>query len=261
MASFTKIPRILLTNDDGIDAPGMAVLIDIAQELSDDVWVIAPEHDKSGTGQSLSLHHPLRCQPRGGKNCWAVSGTPADCVAIAMSHYMVGNLPSLILSGVNAGSNMGDDVNLSGTLGAAFTGLMLGVKSIAISQSCESRKLARWDTARAVVPKVLRAVLGGDAWPPDTCLSLNIPDRPAAEVTGFSWARQGFKTIAHIRTEARVDMRDEKYYWLSLHDRDEPPRSDYDSAILARGHVAVTPLVLDRSREVKAPPVNFADLK
>src|ERR1700677_481642 len=98
--------RLLLTNDDGIDAPGLAALADVAKEFAEEVWVIAPEHDESGTGQSLSLHHPLRCRPQGERR-WAVAGTPADCVAIALAHFMKGKPPSMILSGINAGSNTG----------------------------------------------------------------------------------------------------------------------------------------------------------
>jgi len=117
MSSPIRLPRLLLTNDDGFDAPGLAVLADVAHELSDEVWIVAPEHDQSGTGQSLSIHSPLRCWPRGERR-WAVTGTPADCVGIALSHLMGGKKPSFILSGVNAGANVGDEVSLSGTLGA-----------------------------------------------------------------------------------------------------------------------------------------------
>src|ERR1700722_20117106 len=120
MSNSIRVPRLLLTNDDGIDAPGLKALIDIAHGMADEVWVIAPEHDQSGTGQSISLHQPLRGWPRGAQS-WAIDGTPADCVAMAVSHFMVHARPSFILSGINAGANIGDEVNLSGTLGAAFT--------------------------------------------------------------------------------------------------------------------------------------------
>ncbi|MGE3622700.1 MAG: 5'/3'-nucleotidase SurE [Bdellovibrionales bacterium] len=249
------LPRILLTNDDGIDAPGMAALADVAGEFTNEIWVIAPEHDESGTGQSLSLHHPLRCFPRGERR-WAVSGTPADCVAIAISHFMKDTPPALILSGINAGSNTGDDVNLSGTLGGAFMGLMLGVPSISISQVCRTRKTTPWETSRAVLPKLLRHFLM-QGWPNDTCLSINIPNLPPDEVKGFAWARQGKKTLESIHVEKREDLRDQHYFWMRLHDRDPTTSGEFEHAVIRRGEVCVTALSLDRSVEVSLPPVAF----
>ena len=154
MTSATKLPRILLTNDDGFDAPGLAALHDAAKNLAEEIWIIAPQLDQSGTGQSITMNGPLRCVPRGDKR-FAISGTPADCVILALSHLMEGAPPALILSGVNAGDNTGDDFNMSGTLGAAFMGVMLGVPSIGISLDCVSRKKMRWDTAREVLPDIL----------------------------------------------------------------------------------------------------------
>jgi len=249
------LPRILLTNDDGIDAPGLAALTDVARPFAHDIWVIAPEHDESGTGQSLSLHHPLRCHPRGEKR-WAVAGTPADCVAIAVAHFMRETPPALILSGVNAGSNTGDDVNLSGTLGAAFMGLMLGIPSIAISQVCATRATTRWDTSRAVLPKLLKHFLGA-GWPKETCLSINIPDRIPNTISGFAWARQGIRTTGHVHIDRREDLREQQYFWMTLHDKDPTAKGGHEHAILRRGDVAVSALSLDRSVEVELPAVKF----
>jgi 5'-nucleotidase len=254
---MTLVSRLLLTNDDGIDAPGLAALSDVAHQLANEVWIIAPEHDESGTGQSLSLHHPLRCFPRGEKS-WAVSGTPADCVAIALAHFMKDTPPDFILSGINAGSNTGDDVNLSGTLGAAFTGIMLGVPSIALSQVCATRKKARWDTAHAVTPKILRHFLA-KGWTKDTCLSINIPDLPAAEVTGFAWSRQGVRTTANVTVDTRRDLREQDYYWMTFHDKDPTAIGGYENEIIRSGRASVTALSLDRSVDVAAPAVFFAD--
>jgi len=259
MPSPSSPLRILLTNDDGFDAPGLATLAEVAHEFTRDIWIVAPQHDESGTGQSLSLHHPLRCHARGERR-WAVSGTPADCVALALAHMMRDSKPTLILSGVNAGTNTGDDVNLSGTLGAAFMGLMLGVPSIAISQDFATRKSVRWDTTRAIVPKLLKHFLEV-GWRKETCLSVNIPDLPAHEITGFTWARQSPRTTASVHYEKREDMREQDYFWLSLHDReDEAGRGDNsDIAVLNRGEVAVTALSLDRSVDVASPSVIFDD--
>lgn len=256
MHSPLRLPRIMVTNDDGFDAPGLAALAEAAQDFAHEVWVIAPDRDQSGSGQSMSLHHPLRCWPKGDRR-WEISGTPADCVAVALSHLMAKTKPSLILSGINSGANIGDDVNLSGTLGAAFAGLLLGVPSIAFSQDYTTRQNVRWDTARAIVPKLLTHFLA-KGWRKDTCLSVNIPDRPAAEISGFTWTRQASRTTAGVTIERREDLREKSYFWINLYDHDKPGKDENtDDAVLRRGEVTVTPLGLDRSFEVSSPPVIF----
>jgi 5'-nucleotidase len=163
----------------------------------------------------------------------------------------------MILSGINAGSNTGDDVNLSGTLGAAFMGLMLGIPSIALSQVCETRKTARWDTARAITPHLLRHFLD-KGWSRDTCLSINIPDLPANKITGFAWARQGMNTTARVIVDQREDLREQTYFWMTLHDKDPTTQGGDENAVLRNGQASVTALSLNRSIEVKQPPVSFA---
>jgi 5'-nucleotidase len=250
-----RIPRLLLTNDDGFDAPGLAILAEVAREFSDDIWIIAPEHDQSGTGQSVSLNNPVRCTPRGEKQ-FAVSGTPADCVILGVSHLMKKSRPSIVLSGINSGSNIGDDVNLSGTIGAAFTGLMLGVPSIAISIDCVSRKNIRWDTAREILPLLLRHFLA-KGWRKETCLSINIPDRAAPEVGGFSWTHPTPKTVPHFQVEQREDLREKDYFWIYPGHSDTSAKDNTDIAVLARGEVSVSALALDRSVEISEPAVLF----
>lgn len=258
MKSPLRLPRILLTNDDGFDAPGLGVLIEVAKEFTDEIWVIAPEHDQSGTGQSISVHNPLRIWPRGEKR-WAVTGTPADCVAIAVAHLMGDKRPSLILSGINAGANVGDEVGLSGTLGAAFTGLMLGIPSIAISQDCVTRQTTKWDTARAIAPKMLNHFLL-HGWRKETCLSINIPDLPAKDISGFSWARQCHKNLAGFHIDKREDHREQNYYWLTLVDRTPAHKESSDYTILERGEVSVAVLGQDRSHDVMEPSVSFNEV-
>ena len=256
MTSPILLPRILLTNDDGIDAPGLAVLASIAQEFAHEIWIVAPEHDQSGMGQSLSLHHPLHCTPHGERR-WAVNGTPSDCVAVALGHLMEGARPSLILSGVNAGANLGDEVNLSGTAGAVFTALMLGVPAIGLSQDYnESRHETPWDTARTIAPKVLRHLLA-QGWRKDTCLLVNIPDATPGDISGFSWARQSQKNVTGFTVEKRTSPRQEDYFWLSLERKAPVAPVNGDCAILQRREVAVTALGLDRSLETNKPFVSF----
>ena len=140
------IGRVLLTNDDGIDAPGMAVLEEVARELAREVWVVAPEHDQSGTSHSVSLHAPLRLSRRGERR-FGVAGTPGDCVVMAVRHLMVDAPPDLVLSGVNRGANLGVETVFSGTVGAAMTALLLGLPAIALSQAFSQREPVRWERA------------------------------------------------------------------------------------------------------------------
>lgn len=140
------LQRILLVNDDGIDAPGIKLLEDVAQQLADEVWVVAPATDKSGVANSVSLREPVRVEPRGERR-YAVHGTPADCVTMAVQHLMKEQLPQLILSGINNGSNIGFETVLSGTVGAAITGLLLGVPSVALSQDKRPEDAVNWRTA------------------------------------------------------------------------------------------------------------------
>ena len=147
------IARVLLTNDDGIDAPGLAVLEEVAAAIAAEVWVVAPEHDQSGTSHSVSLHHPLRMRPRGPRR-FAVGGTPGDCVAMGLRHLLRETPPELVLSGVNRGGNIGMETVFSGTVGAAMTAILLGVPAIALSQTFRDRDNVPWDTARALAPDV-----------------------------------------------------------------------------------------------------------
>src|SRR5712691_3638553 len=156
--SLTVLDRILITNDDGIDAPGLEVLERIAGELAREVWIVAPEHDQSGVSHAVSLHHPIRVSERGSRR-YAVSGTPGDCAVMGVCHLMVGAAPDLLLCGVNRGANLGMETVFSGTVGGAMTGMMLGVPSIALSQAWTDREQIRWPTAAALGPGVIRQLL------------------------------------------------------------------------------------------------------
>jgi 5'-nucleotidase len=252
MIASGRKPRILLTNDDGFDAPGLSALADVACQLSDDIWILAPQLDQSGTGQSFTMNNPLRCIDRGDRQ-WAVSGTPADCVILALSHFMKDDLPDVVLSGVNAGANTGNDINVSGTLGAAFTGLMLGVPSIGISLDCASRKFARWDTARAILPEILSTFFQ-EGWDKAHCLSINIPDVEAAQVCGISWTHPARKTMSSFQIEKREDLREKDYFWLYPNEDLNHVDSGSDVAALAQSEVSITPLTLDRHVTVMTAP-------
>jgi len=249
------LPRILLTNDDGFGSPGLQVLAGIAAEFTKEIWIVAPEEDQSGAAQKLSLRQAISTT-RHGERSWSVKGTPSDCVALALDHLMKETPPNLVLSGINAGGNVGDENNLSGTVGAAMTALMLGIPAIAISQDGATRDAVPWDTARDILPLVLRSVLV-EGWRKETALCINIPDLPPEKITGYSWARQAHKNISGIKAYRRVSPRGEEYFWLALNRKPPAEQPDSDYAIMARGEVAITTLGQDRSLASSKPSVSF----
>lgn len=245
------LSRVLLTNDDGFDAPGLAALADVARGLADEVWIIAPQQDQSGMAQSITLNGPLRCVARG-ERAWAASGTPADCVILGLAHLMEHARPDMVLSGINAGANLGGDANISGTLGAAFTAAMMGVPSIALSIDCLSRKKVRWDTARAVLPGLMGELLK-EKLARGQCLSVNIPDLPADKIAGVARTRLSRMTVADFIVDKREDLRENDYYWLypQRNENDAGPGTDMHA--LDNGLVSVSLLTLDRDAALPLP--------
>jgi 5'-nucleotidase len=245
--SASVLDRILLTNDDGIDAPGLAVLEAIAAELAREVWVVAPEHDQSGVSHAISLHHALRVSQQGPRR-FGISGTPGDCAVMGICHLMTDGAPQLLLSGVNRGLNLGMETVFSGTVGGAMTGMMLGVPSIGLSQAYKDRNNVSWDASRTLGAKVVRDLLA-IGWSKDACLNVNFPACPAAEAGPVTLARQGVGMIAGMHVDTRVDPRGMAYHWLNFRrgDRQQGPESDYDA--LRAGNIVVTPLRYDRTDE------------
>jgi 5'-nucleotidase len=246
--SIPLLDRILVTNDDGIDAPGLKVAEDIAAELAREVWVVAPEHDQSGTSHSVSLHHPVRVTRRGERR-FGVTGTPGDCAVMGISHLMARTPPSLLLSGVNRGANLGVENVFSGTVGGAMTGMMLGVPSIALSQAYADRERVSWETARTLGADTVRRLLG-IGWGGATCLSVNFPDRPPGEVGPLTLARQGIGLVHGMDVVTRTDPRGFEYHWIMFRrgPREQGPESDI--AALDAGRIVVTPLQYDRTDEI-----------
>ena len=187
--------RILLSNDDGVNAPGLAVLERIARTLSDDVTVVAPTSEKSGAGRSLTLTRPLRLRQLGEKR-YAVAGTPTDCVMMALTIIMKDNPPDLILSGINRGANLGEDVGYSGTVAAAMEGALAGIRSIALSQvyaKAGAGENVSFAVAEAWGEKVVRPLLDAP-WAPRTLFNVNFPACAAADgVLGIRAVRQGLR--------------------------------------------------------------------
>ena len=183
--------RILVTNDDGIHAEGLDVCEKIARDLSDDVWVIAPEYDQSGVAHSLSLNDPLRLRQVGERR-FAVRGTPTDCVIMGARHVLNGKGPDLVLSGVNRGRNAGEDVIYSGTVAGAVEGTVIGVPSLALSQAYAARsgRPPYWETSLRFAPDIIRRVLA-EGIPRDVLINVNFPDCPPDEVKRIAVTAQG----------------------------------------------------------------------
>ncbi|MFC0283253.1 5'/3'-nucleotidase SurE [Camelimonas abortus] len=241
--------RILITNDDGVNAEGLVVLERIARAISDDVWVVAPESDQSGVGHSLSLSDPLRLRQVSEKR-FAVRGTPTDCVLMGVRLIMRDRRPDLVLSGVNKGHNVAEDVIYSGTIAAAMEGCMLGIPSIALSQSFPpgQREAAPWDCAAAHGERVIRKVLelGMDA---DTLVNVNFPPCGAEEVTGVAVTAQGRRDPGLLDILERADGRLIPYYWLTFRPSRATPGNGTDLKALQERRISVTPLRINMTDE------------
>jgi 5'-nucleotidase len=241
--------RILITNDDGIHAPGLAVCEEIARQLSDDVWVVAPETDQSGVSHSLSLNDPLRLREVGERH-FAVKGTPTDCVIMGVRNIL-DRPPDLILSGVNRGQNVAEDVSYSGTVAGAIEGTVLGITSFALSQAygLENRQTPYWETATRYGPEVIRRALEAGV-PHDVLVNVNFPNCTPDEVAGISVTCQGKRDQDLLRIDARQDGRGNAYYWIAFARKERPvPRDGTDLSALLNRRIAVTPLRLDHTDE------------
>ncbi|MBV8751964.1 MAG: 5'/3'-nucleotidase SurE [Hyphomicrobiales bacterium] len=242
--------RILLTNDDGIYAPGLAVLEEIAKSLSDDVWIVAPETDQSGVSHSLSLNDPLRLRELGARR-FAVKGTPTDCVIMGVRHILEDGAPDLVLTGVNRGQNAAEDVTYSGTIAGAMEGTILGIPSFALSQaySAATRQQPHWDTAIKYAPDLIRRVLA-EGVPRNVLVNVNFPDCPPEEVRGIAVTSQGKRDQELLHIEPRYDGRGNPYYWLAYERRKRvAPANGTDLSAIADCRIAVTALKLDLTDE------------
>lgn len=238
--------RILLTNDDGYHAPGLKILEAIAARFSDDVWVVAPAEEQSGAGHSLTLTRPIRVRNHGERR-FAVGGTPTDAVMMALAKIMVDSPPDLILSGVNRGANLAEDVTYSGTVSAAMEGALAGVRSIALSQAHNREALGDtvpFEAATAWGERVLRPLIDAPL-APRTLVNINFPAVAAAMVKGVRIAQQGLRDYGRLQIVSNRDPRGYEYHWFALGPAVETPAHSTDLEAVADGFVAVTPLHLD----------------
>jgi 5'-nucleotidase len=238
--------RILITNDDGIHAPGLAVLEKIASSFTEDVIVVAPEYDQSGVAHSLSINDPLRLRKISERR-YAVKGTPTDCVIMGIRRILDGVPPDLVLSGVNLGQNVAEDVIYSGTVAGAMEGSSLGVRSIAFSQAYDSetgREGAFWACAEAHAPGLVLSILelGLD---PRIVVNVNFPACAPQAVKGVAATTQGRRDAQMIRIDARADGRGLPYYWIGFERSYIVPGEGTDLEALERNLISVTPLRLD----------------
>ncbi len=238
--------RILLTNDDGYYAPGLKVLEEIAATLSDDVWIVAPADEQSGAGHSLTLTRPLRVRQHGARR-FAVAGTPTDAVMMALAKIMADAKPDLILSGVNRGANLAEDVTYSGTVSAAMEGALAGVRSIALSQAYAREGMGDvvpFDAARQWGAKVLAPLIEAPL-APRTLVNINFPALPADQVLGTRVVAQGLRDYGRLQIVTNRDPRGYDYHWFALGPSIETPAHSTDVEAVADGYIAVTPLHLD----------------
>ena len=234
--------RILVTNDDGINAPGLKVLEKVARSLTKDVWVVAPELEQSAVSHALTIRTPLRIREVSRRR-YAVDGTPTDCVLLAVNHILKEKKPTLCLSGVNRGGNLGEDVIYSGTVAAAMEATMLGVPAIALSQHMKRGHPVKWATAEEHAPQVIRR-LAKNGWPANTLINVNVPDVTADAVKGMAAAPQGRHKIGDELVE-RLDPRGVHYYWIGAMRQEDATAKGTDIAACQAGFISITPLYLD----------------
>jgi 5'-nucleotidase len=247
--------RILLTNDDGIHAPGLAALERIAAAISDDVWVCAPEYEQSGASRALTLADPIRVR-KVGERKWSTTGTPTDCVMLGVHELVQGKRPDLVLSGVNRGANLAEDVTMSGTVAGAIEAMALGVPGVALSQmGGYNHDDDFFAPAEAFAPGIVRKLVE-TGWPADVVINVNFPNLPVDQIDQVEVTRQGFRDV-HIRiAEKRTDLRGREYYWIGFRQERSKPAEGTDLRALYEGRISVTPLHIDLTH---APAVH--DLK
>jgi 5'-nucleotidase len=230
--------RILLSNDDGFLAPGLKVLANAISKIAE-ITVVAPERNRSGASNSLTLSNPLRVSTM--ENGFiSVNGTPTDCVHLAVTGLLK-DLPDMVVSGINEGSNLSDDVLYSGTVAAATEGRFLGLPSIAISLA--GAKCQHYETA-AQIAIILIERLRIDPIPKDTFLNVNVPDLPFAELRGMQVTRLGTRHVAEPTIKA-LDPRGRRIYWIGQPGPEQDAGPGTDFYAVNTGYVSITPLHID----------------
>lgn len=238
--------RVLLANDDGIQAPGLRLLERILRKEAREVWVVAPETEQSAASHSLTMRRPLYVR-KVGRRRYTVDGTPTDCILLAIHQVMKRTPPDVVISGINRGGNLGEDATYSGTVAAAREGTMLGFPSVALSQLYEDGSPVHWETAERWTPEVLRRLLAA-GWPPAVLINVNFPAVPAAEVRGIEITNLGRRKIGGSMV-AGEDPRGEQYFWIGGGRREDRGREGTDLEAVHRGAVSISPVSLELTHE------------
>ncbi|HKZ95714.1 MAG TPA: 5'/3'-nucleotidase SurE [Hyphomicrobiaceae bacterium] len=237
--------RILVTNDDGAGAHGLTVLHQIAKAITQDVWIVAPEMNQSGASHALTLSVPLRYREIG-ERAFAVRGTPADCVIMGVRHVLEAAPPDLILSGVNHGANLAEDVTYSGTIAGAMEGTLLGIRSISMSLTVgfdpEGRQ--HWTTPLEHGPGLVEKLLSA-GWPQGVLMNINYPDLAPDKVAGTAVTSQGRRDQGGLHVEERRDTWGDPYFWVGFERRRADPPEGCDLWAIANGLISITPLSLN----------------
>lgn len=231
--------RILISNDDGVNSEGIRALAGVLQTLGE-VFIVAPDRDQSAASHALSLYRPLRMEEIA-QNTYSVDGTPTDCVNLAVNGILKDKKPDLIVSGINKGENLGDDITYSGTVSAAIEGTLLEIPSIAVS--VVNKNGLRFDTASFYALMIAKYVLRRGL-PKGTFINLNIPSLPKEEIRGIKVTRQGKRVYGEPIVE-NVDPRGRKYYWIGGNELGFLDIENSDIIAVNQGYVSVTPIKLD----------------
>ncbi|HEX3034871.1 MAG TPA: 5'/3'-nucleotidase SurE [Thermodesulfobacteriota bacterium] len=234
--------RILISNDDGINSAGIHALAEAFMALGE-VFIVAPDRDQSATSHALNLHRPLRIEEIS-DNVYSVDGTPTDCINLAVNGILKDRKPDLLVSGINKGENLGDDITYSGTVSAAIEGTLLGIPSIAVSAVSKAGKNDfRFDTASHYALLVAKHILRMPL-PQGTLLNVNVPNLPKGEIMGIWVTRQGKRVYGEPIVE-NVDPRGRKYYWIGGNELRSLDIENSDILAIKQGYVSLTPIKLD----------------
>jgi len=234
--------RILISNDDGIHAGGIRMLERIARSVTDDVWVCAPETEQSGASHSLTIHRPLRARKYDERH-YSVDGTPTDCIMFAVNQLLGDHRPDLVLSGINHGANIGDDVTYSGTIAAAMEATLLGLRAISFSQYVDETGPLSFAVPEKMGAEVIRR-LASAPWPDNVMVNVNFPAVAPEAVTGMQVVRHGKRKLGDDLRE-RFDPRGRAYFWIGPLRTGGAPPADTDIAVVEGGGISVTPICLD----------------
>lgn len=236
-------PRILLVNDDGIDAPGIVLLERLMRGFSDDIWVVAPDEERSGAGHSISITHPIRVRQRDARH-FAVKGSPTDCALLGIHEFLGDHRPDILISGINGGPNLAEDLTYSGTLCAVMEGAMLGIPSIALSQVLSYGAHVHWEASEKYLPGVIEKLLS-IKWSEGNFINVNVPNVPPNEISGVRLTTQGLRPAGTFKPARRIDERKVPYYWIKIAHTAGELIEGTDLEAIHDQAVSVTPLRID----------------